>query len=83
MNEVKFFLHQIKRTNGEYTKGIVIHNTVEAARQGFHAYLGAYAYGHESGTDFVSCQITDMNGFVLTNETWMLPTPDPEESEAQ
>ena len=36
MNENKFFLHQIKRTNGEFTKGIVVHDTFEAAKQGYH-----------------------------------------------
>ena len=32
MNENKFFLHQIKRTNNEFTKGIVVHDTFEAAK---------------------------------------------------
>ena len=61
-----------ERTNGEYTKGIVIHDTFEAAKQGYHAYLGAYAYGHDANTDYVSCMITDMSGMVLTPfaETW-------------
>lgn len=66
----KYFLHQIKRNNGTITKGIVVAETFDASKQGYHAYLGAYAYGHESGTDFVSCMITDMNGFVLLTETW-------------
>lgn len=75
MIENKFFLHQIKRTNGTITKGIVVHETYEAAKQGYHAYMGAYAYGHEPGTDFVSCMITDMSGTVLVpfNETWAAP----------
>lgn len=71
MNENKFFLHQIKCTGGTYTKGIVVHDTHDAAKQGFHAYLGAYAYGHESGTDFVSCHVTDKSGTVLMAETWL------------
>ena len=73
MNESKFFFHQIKRNNGTYTKGIVVADSYEAARQGYHAYLGAYAYGHENGTDFVSCHITDMGGSVLMAETWNAP----------
>ena len=71
--ENKFFLHQIKRTNGTITKGIVVAETYDAAKQGYHAYLGAYAYGHESGTDFVSCMITDMYGTILMTETWNAP----------
>lgn len=73
MNENKFFMHQIKRTNGEFTKGIVINNTYDDAKQGYHAYLGAYAYGHEANTDFVQCMITDMSGATLMQETWLVP----------
>ena len=80
-----FFLHQIKRTNSAFDKGIVIKNlerqdgekdeslskrNYEAAKQGYHAYLGAYAYGQNAQTDFVQCQITDMSGAILMEETW-------------
>ena len=65
-----FFLHQIKKTSDTYSKGIVINETMDAARQGYHAYLGAYAYGHDANTDFVSCMISNDNGAVLMNETW-------------
>lgn len=68
--ENKFFLHQIKCTSGTYSKGIVVANTYDDAKQGYHAYLGAYAYGHEQNTDFVSCHITDRSGIVLLAETW-------------
>jgi hypothetical protein len=71
MNENKFFLHQIKRTNGVYDKGIVVKDTFDAAKQGYHAYLGAYAYDHDATTDFVSCMITDqLSGIVLMEENW-------------
>ena len=66
-----FFLHQIKRTSGTFEKGIVVKDTYEAAKQSYHAYLGAYAYGQHSETDFVSCMITDMSGTVLMAETWI------------
>lgn len=76
----KFFLHQIKRTKGTIEKGIVVKDTYEGAKQGFHAYLGAYAYGQSPDTDFVSCHITDMSGAVLMTETWQAPTePEPAE----
>lgn len=73
-----FFLHQIKRTNGTFDKGIVVKDTYEAAKQGYHAYLGAYAYGQNADTDFVSCMITDMSGAVLMCETWIKPAPEPD-----
>ena len=73
--ENKFFLHEVKRTNGTFTKGIVVADTYDAALQGYHAYLGAYAYGHESGTDFVQAMITDMSGAILMEETWKASEP--------
>ncbi len=71
----KFFLHQIKRTNNTYDKGIVVKDTFDGAKQGYHAYLGAYAYNHEENTDFVSCMITDNYGEILLKETWNAPVP--------
>lgn len=68
--EYKFFLHEIKRTSETISKGIVVASTYDDAKQGYHAYLGAYAYNHEANTDFVSCMITDMYGSVLMTETW-------------
>ena len=67
----KYFLHQIKRTGGTITKGIVVADTYDGAKQGYHAYLGAYAYGHEASTDYVSCMITNTNGAVVMAETWI------------
>ena len=81
MPENKFFMHQIKRTNGTIDKGIVVKDTYEAAKQSYHAYLGAYAYGQNAGTDFVSCMITDMlSGIVLMREDWVAE-PAPEAAE--
>lgn len=79
--ENTFFLHQIKRTNGIYEKGIVVKDTFEGAKQAYHAYLGAYAYGHDSNTDMVSCLITDFYGSVINpfNETWIGSTTEPQE----
>ena len=77
--ENKFFLHQIKRTSGNFDKGIVIKESFEAAKQGYHAYLGAYAYGQNPDTDFVSCIITDMTVTRLISETWKAAEPEPNE----
>lgn len=65
-----FFLHQIKHTNNAYDKGIVVKDTLDAAKQGYHAYLGAYAYDHDQNTDFVSCFISNEDGAVVMDETW-------------
>ena len=78
-----YFLHQIKKTNGNYDKGIVVKETLDDAKQGYHAYLGAYAYGHDTNTDFVSVAITDdnVNFNVLLCENWKpLPQPEPNAS---
>lgn len=71
--ENKFFMHQIKRTNGTIEKGIVVKDTYEGAKQSYHAYLGAYAYGQNANTDYVSCMITDISGAVMMRETWAAP----------
>ena len=43
---------------------------LEAAKQSFHAYLGAYAYGQSADTDFVACYITDTRGNRVLWELW-------------
>lgn len=79
----KFFLHQIKRTNGTIDKGIVVKDTFEGAKQSYHAYLGAYAYGQNADTDFVSCEITDIYGARLMDETWVGTEPETEVTEGE
>lgn len=79
MNETKYFLHQIKHTNDAYDKGIVVKDTLDLAKQGYHAYLGAYAYDHDTNTDFVSVFISDTNGTILMGETWKNAVTEPEE----
>ena len=72
MNENKYFLHQIRRTNGTFDKGVVVKDTYEAALQGYHAYLGAYAYGQSAGTDFVDAMITEaLSKTILNHEQWV------------
>lgn len=79
MEELKYFLHQIKHTNNAYEKGIAIKDTLDGAKQGYHAYLGAYAYGNDANTDFVSVFVSDTNGSILMAETWKKAIePEPE-----
>ena len=75
-----YFLHQIKHTNGNWDKGIVVKDAKPTseenfadAKQGYHAYLGAYAYGHDPNTDFVSCMISDTDCIIYMPETWSAP----------
>ncbi len=77
--ENKFFMHRIKRANGTFDKGIEVKDTYEAAKQSYHAYLGAYAYGYDSTVDFVSCMITEAaSNTILMRETWVKPELTPE-----
>ena len=73
-----YFLHQIKynKTTGKWDKGIVVkdaegEDNLAAARQSYHAYLGAYAYGQSTEIVYVSCKITNIYGAVVEEETWI------------
>lgn len=66
----KYFLTQIKRTNETFEKGCVVKDTLDAVKQSYHAYLGAYAYGNNDTTDYVSCLVSNINGAVIMSETW-------------
>lgn len=77
----KFFMHRAKETtNGEIDKGTEVHPTYDSAKQSYHAYLGAYAYGKEKDVTFVQCSITDKTTHEpLMGETWNAPEPEPEQ----
>ena len=79
-----YFMHRIKHTNNNYDKGIEVKETLDDAKQSYHAYLGAYAYKHDPNTDFVSVAITDdsVNFNVLLCENWVKPE-EPEEPSAE
>lgn len=64
MTENVYFVHQVKhnKSNDTWDKGIVVKsdpekNNESEALQAYHAYLGAYAYGHDPNTDYVYCMI--------------------------
>ena len=81
--EEKFFLIQIKRTNGVYEKGIVVKNTLDEAKQSYHAYLGAYGYGHDANTDYVQVAINNIIGVTVAgpdiDDRRPAPAPEPTE----
>lgn len=66
----KYFLTQIKRTNGTVEKGCVVKDTLDQVKQSYHAYLGAYAYGHDASTDYVQCIVTNVRGGIELSEVW-------------
>lgn len=66
----KYFLTQIKRTNGIFEKGCVVKDTLDEVKQSYHAYLGAYAYGHDANTDYVQCLVTNIRGGIELAEVW-------------
>lgn len=66
----KFFLVQIKQTSGAIEKGVVVKDTLESAKQSYHAYLGAYAYGNNAQTDYVAVYIVNAQGVRLMWEVW-------------
>lgn len=77
--EEKFYLHQIKHTGNTWEKGIVVKDSLNDARQGFHSYLGAYGYGKDGNTDYVFCMVTDMSGRVRDSIVDdRIPRPEPE-----
>lgn len=77
----KFFLVQVKRTNDKIDKGVVVKDTLDDAKQGYHAYLGAYAYGRDANTDYVMVEILDSKGLGLQGEYWEKAQPEPEPPE--
>lgn len=69
--EVIYLLTQAKRTNGTISKGCAVHFAPDDAKQAFHAYLSAYGYGHESGTDWCYAAVNDSLGAVIEKPvTW-------------
>ena len=77
----KYFLVQIKRTSGTIEKGVVVKDSLNDARQSFHAYLGAYGYGHDANTDYVAVYIFGTDGVLFD---WIVDNrvPDPEPEQA-
>lgn len=67
-----YFVHEVRGFEETVAhKGIVACETLDNAKQAFHAYMGAYAYSHDpDGATFVSCMVTDKQGNTLMAETW-------------
>lgn len=75
----KWLLVQVKRTNGTVEKGVVVKDTLDAAKQSYHAYLGAYAYGNNANTDYVLVQIISAaSGYTAMADIWQKPAEEQE-----
>lgn len=66
----KYFMVRVKRSNGTIEKGVEVKDNLDDARQSYHAYLGAYAYGHDSNTDYVLVQIINAYGLSMGSDFW-------------
>ena len=70
----KFFLHRIQKENGDYSKGIEVHDTLDSA---VRAFWGRMKLGFNNPSypnmTFVSCKITDGSGNTINpyNMTWL------------
>lgn len=72
--ENTFFLTRIRRTSGTWDKGTETHTNFGEAMGAFYAYMGAYGYGRNEGTDFCTAYITDMFGDdFLVKAKWIKP----------
>lgn len=73
------FMARAKRnaTTGVIEKGLEVRPSLDDARQGFHAYMAAYAYGHDQTVDKVWCLVFDESNMVRIGEVWEAPAPEP------
>lgn len=79
----KFFLVQIKRTNGNIEKGVAVKDSLDDAEQGFHAYLSAYGFGHDPNTDYVQAGVLNGAGLHMMGRVWEKVTPPEPEPEPE
>lgn len=81
MENTTYFMHRIKHDPTKaspWDKGIEVHETEDSAKQAYHAYLGAYAYGHDANVDYVKCMRSDTSsGIVTDSEEWIKPEAAP------
>lgn len=66
----KYFLTQVKRTNGTVEKGVVVKDSPDEVLQSLYSYLGAYAYGNDKNTDYVYVEAVNEDGAELDKKKW-------------
>lgn len=71
--ENKFFLHRIRKDGDNYTCGIEVHDTLDAAILSFHSQM-KMAYNNPSypNMSYVACMVTNENDEIIPgyNEAW-------------
>lgn len=76
MKSVCFFERIKHFKTGSWDKGVEIKEAETdklaffMAKQAFHAYLGAYAYGKDDNVDYVKVSISNRAGRELEAEKW-------------
>ena len=77
------FMATAKRnaSTGVWEKGLEVRTSLDDAKQGFHAYMAAYAYGHDQTVDRVRCLVFDQDNVTRIGEVWNAPEPEPEAEE--
>jgi hydroxypyruvate isomerase len=73
------FMARAKRnaSTGVWEKGLEVRTSLDDAKQGFHAYMAAYAYGHDQTVDKVNCLVFDQDNMVRISEVWEKEQPEP------
>ena len=75
--ELKYFVSTIHHDGYTYTKGIAIHDTLDAALQAFFNEFTAWAFGKRESCDYVCAYINDSNGAVVRPpEVWVKAEPE-------
>lgn len=72
-----YFLHRIQKENGVFTKGIEVHSNLNDAIRSFWGRMKTgYNNPQYPNMTFVSCKITDSNGYTYDkyNQTWLKET---------
>ena len=64
--ENKYFLHRIQKEDGNFSKGIEVHDTLDAAVLSFYSRMKlGFNNPEKPNLTFISCKITDGNGEVV------------------
>ena len=71
--ENKYFLHRVQKENGEFSKGIEVHDTLDAAILSFYGRMKlGFNNPDRPNLTFIACKITDATGVTILpyNFSW-------------
>ena len=72
--ENKYYLHRIQKENGNFTKGIEVHDNLDDAIRSFWGRMKTgYNNAQFQNMTFVACKVTDSSGNTVApyNATWL------------